>query len=58
MKMLINFLDDETGATAIEYGIIAAIMGIGVAGGVSSYGQNVLKLYNNIATAVLDAPTP
>jgi pilus assembly protein Flp/PilA len=58
MKMLINFLHDESGATAIEYGLIVAIMSVGVAGGISSYGANLLKLYNDIATAVLDAPTP
>lgn len=57
MQILINFLDDEAGATAIEYGIIAAIMGIGVAGGVSSYGSNVLKIYDYILTAVLGLPS-
>jgi pilus assembly protein Flp/PilA len=54
MKMLITFLNDESGATAIEYGLIAAIMGIGVAGGVSSYGANVTKLYNDIYIAFID----
>jgi pilus assembly protein Flp/PilA len=53
MKILVEFLNDETGATAIEYGLIAAIMGIGVVGGVSSVGTNVVKLYDDIYDAFM-----
>lgn len=52
MKTALNFLADETGATAIEYGIIAALLSIGVLGGVASYGSDLAKLYNDIYIAV------
>jgi pilus assembly protein Flp/PilA len=52
MKTISNFLTDETGATAIEYGIIAALLSIGVLGGVQAYGADLARLYNDIYTAV------
>ena len=55
MKMLIDFLHNETGATAIEYGLIVAIMCIGVTSGVSSYGANLIGLYDFIYAAVAGA---
>jgi len=36
--MFKNFLDDETGATAIEYGLIAALIAIGIIGGARMLG--------------------
>ena len=30
MKFINRFLKDKTGATAIEYGLIAAIVGVGI----------------------------
>ncbi len=32
MKIAVSFLKDESGATAIEYGLIAAIVGVGIIG--------------------------
>lgn len=42
------FLRDRSGATAIEYGIIAAILGIGVAAGAGGLGQVALSMYTFI----------
>lgn len=33
MNMFSRFMNDESGATAIEYGLIAAIVGIGIIAG-------------------------
>jgi pilus assembly protein Flp/PilA len=33
MRTLYRFLKDESGATAIEYGLIAAILGVGIVAG-------------------------
>ena len=30
MKTVARFMNDESGATAIEYGLIAAILGVGI----------------------------
>jgi pilus assembly protein Flp/PilA len=51
--MLIDFLNDERGATALEYGLIAAMMSFGVAGGVSAYGEDIEKLFDDIYAAFL-----
>jgi pilus assembly protein Flp/PilA len=32
-KFAVSFLKDESGATAIEYGLIAAIIGVGIIAG-------------------------
>jgi pilus assembly protein Flp/PilA len=52
MKIILDCLTDETGATAIEYGIIAALLSIGVLGGVQVYGAGLAKLYDDIYIAV------
>lgn len=51
MKTLLRFLHDQEGATAIEYALICAIMGVGVVGGVQAYGENLVNLYNGITDA-------
>lgn len=36
MTMFSRFMNDESGATAIEYGLIAAIVGIGIITGLQN----------------------
>lgn len=36
MNMFSRFMKDESGATAIEYGLIAAIVGVGIIVGLQS----------------------
>jgi pilus assembly protein Flp/PilA len=38
MKNFVKFLKNSSGATAIEYGLIAALIAVAVIGGVSSLG--------------------
>lgn len=56
MKKLKNlgraYWQDESGATAIEYGLIAAVIGISIIGGASSIGKNTNSLWNGVVTAV------
>jgi pilus assembly protein Flp/PilA len=48
-----RFLRDETGATAIEYGMIAAGIGAAIAAAVFSLGGTVfVDFWNRVATAV------
>ena len=47
--MIRTFLNDESGATAIEYGLIAALIAIVVIGAVSAVGVNLSGQFNNIA---------
>jgi len=54
--MFRKFLTDELGSTAIEYGLIAALIAVGIIAGMSATGTSVNNLYdtNNgkIGTAI------
>jgi len=43
-----TFMADENGVTAIEYGLIAALIGVVVAGGAEILGKGVSKLFSDI----------
>jgi len=45
-----RFLGDESGATAIEYGLIAALIGVVIITAVSLLGTNLSSKFNRIAT--------
>jgi pilus assembly protein Flp/PilA len=44
-----RFAHDESGATAIEYGLIAALIGVAIVAGARLVGTNLGALFNNIA---------
>jgi pilus assembly protein Flp/PilA len=46
--MLIRFLNDDSGATAIEYALIAAAVGTAVAGFAGGFGENLTTLFDTI----------
>ena len=46
------FLKDESGATAIEYGLIASLIAVVIIAGVTAVGTNLKGNYNNIANQV------
>ncbi|MBN8647148.1 MAG: Flp family type IVb pilin [Caulobacterales bacterium] len=53
MKKLINrFMKNEAGATAIEYGLIAALIAVVLIGAVSRLGNTVSGKFNTVSTAV------
>jgi pilus assembly protein Flp/PilA len=47
--MFKKFIKDERGATAIEYGLIAALIVVAVIGGITSVGQSSVLTMSNIA---------
>jgi pilus assembly protein Flp/PilA len=49
-SFLTRFVKDESGATAIEYGLIAAIVGIGIIVGLGSLRDGLNTLFNNVVT--------
>ena len=50
MKALVSrFLKDESGATAIEYGLIAALIAVAVIGGVSQLGSSANATFTTIS---------
>jgi pilus assembly protein Flp/PilA len=51
MKNLVNrFASDESGATAIEYGLIAALISVVIIGVLSTIGTRLSAKFNQIAT--------
>ncbi len=48
--MLIRFAEDTSGATAIEYGLIAAIVGVGIIVGLTQLQGGLNTLFGNINT--------
>jgi pilus assembly protein Flp/PilA len=46
------FAADENGVTAIEYGLIAALVGVGIVAGASALGTKLNTLFTNIGTKV------
>lgn len=50
--MFARFLKDESGATAIEYGLIAALIAVAIIGGVSALGKNANDTFTNVAGEV------
>jgi pilus assembly protein Flp/PilA len=44
-----KFLKDESGATAIEYGLIAALIAVVIVGGVTLIGTNLSALFTGVA---------
>ena len=50
--MIQQFLQDETGATAIEYGLIAALVAVGLIVALSVLGNNLSAQFNYIGSTI------
>ncbi len=55
MDIFVRFLEDETGATAIEYGLIASLIGVSILIGLNDFGSATGNLYDKIETAIVGA---
>lgn len=51
MKLINRFIKDESGATAIEYGLIAALIAVVIITAVTTLGQNISTKFGQVATA-------
>ena len=49
MKIM-KFLRDESGATAIEYGLIAGLIAVVIVSSVTAVGTKVSKQFSNVAS--------
>lgn len=52
MKLVTSFLKNESGATAIEYGLIAALISVVIIGAVTAVGNGVKSTFENVADAL------
>jgi len=51
-RILSRFVRDESGATAIEYGLIAALIAVVIIGAVSTVGTKLSTTFNTVSTKV------
>ena len=50
MNTVARFLKDESGATAIEYGLIAALIAVGIIAAATTLGNGLSNIFNGIGT--------
>ncbi len=48
-KLFSRFLKDESGATAIEYGLIAALISVAIIAGATTLGGTLSSTFNKIS---------
>ena len=52
MKTLENFLKDESGASAAEYGLLIALIAAVIVGIVTTLGKQILKAFTTVSGAL------
>ena len=50
--LLVRFLKDEFGVTAIEYGLIAGLVSVLIIAALQLLGANLVAVFNSIANAL------
>lgn len=48
-NLFCRFVEDQSGATAIEYGLIAALIAIAIITAVTTVGTRLNVIFNNVA---------
>jgi pilus assembly protein Flp/PilA len=57
MKFFNKLLRDEQGATAIEYGLIAALIAVAAIAAMQSLGTELTSTFNKVGTCMKNANT-
>ncbi len=58
MKKLFGFLKEEEGVTAIEYGLIAALIAVVIVVAVTAVGQKLDATFNTVVDKMTPPATP
>jgi pilus assembly protein Flp/PilA len=53
-----KFLSNKSGATAIEYGLIAALIAVAIIGGVTQLGKDVNTTFEDVSTGLTTPAAP
>lgn len=56
--MLKRYLKNEDGATAIEYGLIAALVAVGIIAALTTLGGSLSNIFGSISTELDGAAAP
>jgi len=51
-KLFARFLNDESGATAVEYGLIVALIAAGIITIVGTLGDQITTAFTNVSTGL------
>jgi pilus assembly protein Flp/PilA len=51
-KIITKLFHDESGATAIEYGLIAALISVAIIGGLTAVGTHLSTTFSNVASSL------
>lgn len=57
MNFVKSFINDESGATAIEYGLIAALIAVAIITALTTLGGALEDKFNEVSTALDNATT-
>lgn len=52
MKQVMDFIKDEDGVTAIEYGLIAGLIAVGIIVSVTALRDKLIGVFNTIVAAL------
>jgi pilus assembly protein Flp/PilA len=55
MSAVKTFAADENGVTAIEYGLLAALVGLAIVAGATALGGNITTAFTQIGTRLMTA---
>ena len=55
LTLMTRFVKDDDGATAIEYGLIAALVSVAAIGALTAMGNSLSTMFNTVATALQTA---
>ena len=58
MSLFQKLFRREDGATAIEYGLIAALIAVAIIAGAQAVGGSLHTLFDSVGTSLSDAVTP
>jgi pilus assembly protein Flp/PilA len=47
-----NFIREEEGASAVEYGLLVALIAVAIIGAVTTLGTNLSTQFNTVATTI------
>ena len=53
-----KLLQDESGATAIEYGLIAALVSVAAIGALTTMGESLETMFTTVSTKLNEAVAP
>ena len=58
LNRISRFCHDESGATAIEYGLIAALVSVAAIGALTAMGNSLQTLFGTVSNSMSNAITP